>query len=121
MIDTDGLESGQVLISGAWIPSADWIVVAEQPKAVVLGPVYKALTSTAFLVLLGLLAAMLMGYWLARRLAGPILQLRRGAEKIALGDLAARISVSTRDEIEDLAREFNRMASQLQDYTTGLE
>ena len=35
--------------------------------------------------------------------------------------MAPRIGIRTGDEVEALAREFNRMADQLQGYTTGLE
>ena len=47
--------------------------------------------------------------------------MRRGAERIGRGELDTRIEVRTGDEVESLALEFNRMAGQLRDYTTGLE
>lgn len=121
MFEGPGLQSTDVLLSGGVIPSAGWVVVAEQPKNVVLAPVYQALIHTGYLVLASLGAALLVSYWLARRLARPILQLRQGAERIARGDLSARIRVKSDDEVEALADEFNRMAAQLQEYTTGLE
>jgi signal transduction histidine kinase len=76
---------------------------------------------SAVLTLAGLLLAIAASRSLARRLARPILRLRRGAERIAGGDLATRIDVRTGDEVEALARQFNVMADQLEDYTTGLQ
>jgi signal transduction histidine kinase len=121
MIDAEGLEGGPAMLSAGFIPASGWLVVVEQPQAEVLDPVYAAITRTGVLFMAGLLAALLVSYFLARRLAEPILEVRRGAEKLARGDLSTRISVKTGDEVEGLSREFNRMADQLQDYTTGLE
>jgi signal transduction histidine kinase len=121
MIDAEGLEGGAAMLSAGFIPASGWLVVVEQPQAEVLTPVYAAITRTGVLFMAGLLAALLVSYFLARRLAEPILEVRRGAEKLARGDLSTRISVKTGDEVEGLSREFNRMADQLQDYTTGLE
>jgi signal transduction histidine kinase len=119
--EAEGLEGGSVMLSAGYIPAAGWLVVVEQPRSEVLGPVYKALARTGLLLGAGLLAALVVSYFLARRLAHPILEVRSGAAKIARGDFTTRIRVRTGDEVEALAREFNRMADQLQDYTTGLE
>ncbi len=121
VVEAEGLEGGAVLLSAAYIPSAQWLVIAEQPKAETLRPVYASVERTALLMALGIAMALIVSYFLARRLAHPVLELRRGAAKIASGDLATRIHVKTGDEIEALAEEFNHMADQLQDYTTGLE
>ena len=121
MFEARALDGSEVMISAAPIRSANWLVVAEQPRSEVLGPLYSALTRTLAAMLAGLAAALVASYFLARRLARPILKLRRGAEKIARGDLATRIDVRTGDDVESLARDFNRMADQLQDYTVGLE
>ena len=44
----------------------------------------------------------------------PIRKLRAGAQRIAAGDYAERVEVSSSDEIGQLAEEFNRMAGSLQ-------
>ncbi|MGZ5032894.1 MAG: sensor histidine kinase [Usitatibacter sp.] len=121
MVRGRGLGGDDTMLSAAYIPTSGWLVVVEQPRAEVLEPVYKALTRTALLMVGGLLAALAVGYFLARRLARPVIELRRGAEKLAGGDLSTRIEVRTGDEVEALAHEFNRMADQLQEYTTDLE
>src|SRR5688572_12729118 len=77
------LDGGEVMISAAPIASTNWLVVAEQPRSEVLGPLYAALTRTMAAMLAGIAAALAASYFLARRLAHPILKLRRGAEKIA--------------------------------------
>ena len=121
MFEARALDGSEVMISAAPIRSTNWLVVAEQPRSEVLEPVYSALTRTLAAMMAGIAAALVASYFLARRLARPILKLRRGAEKIARGDLTTRIDVRTGDDVETLARDFNRMADQLQDYTVGLE
>ena len=57
-------------------------------------------------------------HWVSVTLAGGITQgverLRKGAQRLREGDLNERVSVSSRDEIEELAETFNAMASELQ-------
>jgi signal transduction histidine kinase len=121
MFEARDLEGHDVMVSAAPLASAQWLVVAEQPRSEVLEPLYGRLVRSAVILLAGLLLAIAASRILARRLAQPILRVRRGAERLARGDLSTRIDVRTGDEIEALAREFNGMADQLQGYTTGLE
>ena len=59
------------------------------------------------------------GYLFARRLTRPILELRDVTRKIAAGDLQARASINTGDEIEDLALSFNHMTHRLLETTVS--
>lgn len=61
----------------------------------------------ALLVSIGMLAMALVTL-------RPIRKLRAGAQRIAAGDYAERVDVSSSDEIGQLADEFNRMAGSLQ-------
>ena len=121
MIEADGLRGGAAVVSAAHLVAPGWLVVLEQSRAEVMRPVYTMLLATAIWMAVGVLAAAGVGYFLARRLAQPIVELRRGASRLAGGDLSTRIQVETGDEVEALADEFNRMADQLQEYTAGLE
>lgn len=49
-----------------------------------------------------------------RRLIEPIGSIENGAEALAGGDLAYRVSIRTGDELENLADSFNKMAESLQ-------
>ena len=51
----------------------------------------------------------------------PVGRLARGVESIAAGDFAARVQVSSTDELGDLARGFNHMAEQLRALYADLE
>lgn len=59
---------------------------------------------------------------LARHITEPLVELRRGAETIALGNLTARVPAALRhrrDEIGDLGRDFDRMAERLESLVEG--
>jgi signal transduction histidine kinase len=59
--------------------------------------------------------AVAMGFFFAGALTDRIKTLDRAARSIASGDLDTRIDVQGRDEIAELARSFNQMATQLQE------
>ena len=58
--------------------------------------------------------AMTLGYFLTSAITDRIHLLKDAAEKLAEGDLQARVPVSGRDEVAALANTFNQMASQLE-------
>lgn len=110
-----------VVASGMPIGTSRWAAFVEEPREHALADAMSTVRRTVLMVLAGLVAAVLASYLLARRLSQPILRLQDGADRVARGDLTARIEVKTGDEVESLADKFNQMAAQLQDYTTGLE
>ena len=63
------------------------------------------------------LVAGLLCFWLARQLSAPVAGLRATVRQLAGGDLSARVAeriAGRRDEIGDLARDFNAMAIRLE-------
>lgn len=68
------------------------------------------------LLLGGALAAILFAlaaFYISRRLARPLQEMRRVAERLAAGDLDARLRIGEQDESGALAQAINRMAAQL--------
>ncbi|WP_245610655.1 ATP-binding protein [Xenophilus azovorans] len=63
--------------------------------------------------LVGLLLALAMSWWLARRWLGPIDELAQAARMIARGRLHARVPAHGSDELAALGRTFNAMAARL--------
>jgi two-component system phosphate regulon sensor histidine kinase PhoR len=63
----------------------------------------------------GLIAAFfaVIALYLARRVSRPLDDMRRTAERLAQGDLQARVSQPPGEEMESLARALNQMALQL--------
>jgi signal transduction histidine kinase len=111
----------QVLTVHARVPSLDWLVFMELPTDEAYAPLYHTVARTGWLFLGALAVAFLAGTLLARRMVVPIQALRAGAARIGSGDLGQRISIKTGDEIEQLAEQFNDMATRLQDSYSDLE
>lgn len=69
-----------------------------------------------------LLTAVVVCYALALYLTSPIRKLRRAAQKIADGDLQTRVATGVgrrRDELADLARDFDVMAERIENLITS--
>ena len=69
------------------------------------------LTST----LVALLVATLLTSFVARRITRPILELRRTTERVAKGELGARVEVRSKDEVGELGHAFNAMFAELEE------
>jgi len=59
--------------------------------------------------------ALVLGYAISWSLIGPVKLMDSRLRLVASGDLSQRVEVSNRDELGDLAAQFNRMADQLQE------
>ena len=82
-----------------------------RPENVFLGSVDRSLIWMTVLVALVVLSAT---WTLTRRLAAPIEELRLAARDLALGDLSRRVQARGSDEVAELARGFNAMATELE-------
>ncbi len=76
-------------------------------------------TRMLYLSLCCLGIGMTLAYVFARRLTRPILSLVDATKKIAQGDMNAKASVSSGDEIEELAVSFNNMTENLKKTTVS--
>jgi len=103
------------------VKNLGWKTVIHQNEEEVLAPVRGQVRLVSFFgtILAGIAA--LLSLIVAQRLARPITDLTEIANKVIEGDLAARASVASRDEIGQLANTFNTMTSQLQETLHGLE
>jgi class 3 adenylate cyclase/HAMP domain-containing protein len=116
--DVDG---NSVLTAAKVLPKLGWAVYFDQPTAQALAPIRDQLLRGALLIGLGLLVAILAGTLLARRMLIPITALRTGARRLGAGDFGHRIDVRTKDELQELADQFNSMAGRLAETYSGLE
>ena len=70
--------------------------------------------SLAYAVSASVLAALLISWFLSRRIVAPVRNLTDASLNIANGNYAERVQVNGSDEIAKLATRFNQMASQLE-------
>jgi class 3 adenylate cyclase/HAMP domain-containing protein len=118
----DDTSGHSVLTTASTVPKLGWLVFFEQPTAQALAPIRDQLVRIALLMALGLAVAISAGLVLARRMLIPITALSTGARRLGSGEFDHRIDdVHTKDELEELANQFNSMAGQLQETYAGLE
>ena len=65
------------------------------------------------------LLAALVTWWLTRAILAPVEQLMRAVQQISAGNAAARAGVLSKDELGQVAVQFNAMAQAMQDSQTG--
>lgn len=111
----------EVLTAYVAIASLGWTVLVEQPLSEAFAPLYASLQRTGLLLVAGLALAIVASLYVARHMVHPIQAIQRGAVQLAEGKLDEPIVVSTGDELQALAGQFNHMASQLKESHAGLE
>ncbi len=79
-----------------------------------------ALRWNIFFVVVVPALAVLIGLYVQRSVARPVARLALGAERIAQGDLDARIQIDSPDEFGALARRFNAMTRALKEHQEQL-
>jgi len=66
------------------------------------------------------LVAISVAWWLARSTTHPLTELAAAVERVADGDLTARVPVRSQDEVGRLGQTFNRMTREMQGYVQAL-
>ncbi len=115
------LKGTEVLTANAAIPTLDWTVFVEVPLAEALQPTYASLKLMGLLLLAGLAVSILASFFLARLMVRPIRALQEGAAQVGAGNLDQTITVTSGDELESLAQQFNQMAAHLKESHAELE
>jgi len=105
-----GQEQGQGYLGGGGAGPARTPVPMGTPEQTFLDRVN---TSLLIAGVAGGVVAILLGLVLTRQITGPIQGLKRGAARIASGDLTYRVKVETHDEFGELGESFNSMAASL--------
>src|SRR3989304_1751654 len=105
----------RVLSAYRHIPILNWGLVAKQDLTEAFAPVEKLKDHVIVLIFLCTIVVIAIGISFTNRITQPILQLARGANAIASGNLGHRITVSSQNEVGLLAQEFNKMAAKLKE------
>ena len=86
-----------------------WVIVAQQPSSAVLAPIARQRQLATLLVIIGggiaIVGSIGLAWWTTR----PVRRLTDAAEKVAAGDLAARVKPSGSVELVTLGVAFNSM------------
>jgi signal transduction histidine kinase len=102
-------------------PGMSWHMFVWQDSGEIFAPARSLLAgvSLAGVLAIGLLGV--LGYYASSRIVKPIRTLGQEAAHIASGDLNRTLDIRTRDEIEELADQFNNMRVQLRRLIGNLE
>jgi signal transduction histidine kinase len=94
----------------------DWLVVVSVPEADFMVQIHANTRFTMLLCLGAAIAAVILGFWTARWIARPILQLSRMSEAIADGnlELAQTMKMTGIRELNVVGHSFRHMSQQLQ-------
>ncbi len=113
----EGLNQEGTAVLGAYTPlrNVSWAVIAEQPLSALGRQLLPLAAGAAGVLLLSAVAAVIVWRYISRRVAAPIGLLREGTRRLAGGDLEQRIDLRARNELAELADDFNRMAASLQE------
>ncbi|OAN55713.1 hypothetical protein A6A05_08140 [Magnetospirillum moscoviense] len=95
------------------IPGLSWLVATVAPEDAYLGRVTEGNTTTLAVIAAMLMLTLMIGVRLAGSITQPIRRIREASQRISAGDLAVRIEDSRHDELGELARAFNTMATTL--------
>ena len=90
-----------------------WIVLMSESRAHVLAPMADFKKTFPLVILLSLWVVLLLSLYQIRRNLDPLERLKEGTHRIAAADFGTRVTVTSGDEFEDLAKSFNIMAARL--------
>ena len=113
-------EGAKKLAGYSFVPSAGWGVIAQQPLDEAMAGVIKIRNTGIAFTIGGILLAALGGLFAAGFMTRPIRELVAATDLLAAGDLTAKVSVASRDELGQLARSFNTMVDNLQNLIRGV-
>jgi putative nucleotidyltransferase with HDIG domain len=90
-----------------------WTVVLSQSRADVLAPMSDFKTIFSLVVLMSLWGVLLFSIYYIRKSMVPLELLKKGTRRIAMKDFDYRVQITSRDEFEELATDFNEMSDRL--------
>ncbi len=112
--------NAEVLGSLCPIDEPGWAVVTARDVEVAFAALTAMARRTALLAAITGVLAMLFGILLARRIIKPIGHLADVTTAVAGGDFARRVPVGSRNELGQLAANFNVMAEEVEQYVSSL-
>jgi anti-anti-sigma regulatory factor/HAMP domain-containing protein len=111
------------MVMGTYVPleTPDWAVVTELPQEEAYRAINQDVALSIGITLAMAVLAGLLGVFLARRLAVPLVNLTRTATRITEGEMELQAVVGGPREIASLAMAFNSMTGQLRQILGSLE
>lgn len=110
-----------VIGTSVCFPDRNWIILAEVSAVEAFTPLHLIYVKFAFAFSLFFLGILLAALVLSRRVTEPLQEVTEVIERVREGNLNARVTLATRDEIGTLAQAFNETVGKLQKSHRNLE
>ena len=105
-----------------WLPEYNMCLITEVDQAEAYAPVNSMAVTMVTIVSLLTLIVVAAGFLLARTITQPLARLVAGAAEIGRhGHLDQKVGTEDRDEIGELSRAFDRMATELKETTVSID
>jgi PAS domain S-box-containing protein len=116
-----GLDSGLKFALEKAVPGTPWLLLVEFPADTVLAPVTKFVEHAASFAVVLLVVGAIGLSTVSRNMTRPLNDLRRSAIAITEGDYSHRLDLGRKDELGQLARAFDTMATRVAEAQTKLK
>ncbi len=103
----------KVIGSGEKVRKLGWAFIAEWPQNDAFLVVSTIKNQVLVFSIFAMLALFFVSTFFADKIVGPIKQMGEGAKIIGEGKFEYQLNILTKDELQDLAEEFNKMAQNL--------
>lgn len=94
-------------------PGIDWRIITVLPESAFLGEVHQQQRRALMIAGAAVLAALVLGLGVARRMSGPIVRIREHVKRVGAGDFESRLDLHAARELTELSRDLNTAASEL--------
>jgi len=121
VVEYDRPNAGRRLAMARPIVGSAWVVLVEFGGGTVSAPARLFLVRESLIASVLAIVALMVGWFLSRRLTRPLRDVTLAAEGISAGDYSRRVPVTREDELGRLASAFNEMMQRVQDAQHGLE
>jgi signal transduction histidine kinase len=96
-------------------PLINWAVITQIPEKEVYYPIHRMYRNIFFWTAFWTCVFLFVGFQLVQRITNPLSLLKSGVAQISQGKLDIKLDIRTGDEIEDLAKNFEKMATALKE------
>jgi HAMP domain-containing protein len=110
----------EVLAVWRYLPYLRWGVVVKIDASEAYTPIYKLMVRFLSVAIISVFVLLFVSFFLSKSISKPIKRLQEGVEIIATGNLNYVVGLTTKDEIGQLSRGFDKMVVNLKNINADL-
>ncbi|MBF0522568.1 MAG: HAMP domain-containing protein [Candidatus Omnitrophica bacterium] len=109
----------KVVAAWQFIPMLNWGIVAKMDIEEAFADIIKLGKLISIILIIVSVLCSIVAFAIAKSISDPIKKLSKGAEAIGSGNLDYKVGISSKDELGQLSRTFDNMASDLKNITAS--